>query len=119
MTVDANKATIGGVDYTHRLKTNGTSKEDYRSISFTLEAGATIKVAAMSGSNSSDRTINIWNADTDEVVTSATVYGKDTADGATMYQELIVMTVEEAGTYYIGSANSGVNFYAIYVEYNA
>lgn len=110
VTIDSNKksATIGGVEmnFTQRLKMNGTAKADYRNVTFTTSGAATITVACMSGSSTADRTLGLYDAEFNQI---------GTVDAPT---SITVSTLEvtAAGTYSLGSTKSGVNIYYIEVS---
>lgn len=105
--VDANSKTADdGSKYSQRLKLGGVGNRTNRSISFSLESSASIKVYAMSSSSSADRSLTLYNAE-DMPVGSVSAYGNSLA--------LSTITVSQAGYYYFASPDSGVNVYGIVI----
>lgn len=103
-TVDANAKSVDGFEFTKRLKTGGTGAVDKRAISFTTTGAGNVIFYAMSGSNTAARAVNLLNA-------SGTVVGTATVSGTELVKSTIA--IPEAGTYYLVSGNSGINFYLI------
>ena len=114
VTIDANDKTVDDVKYTQRLKLGGTGAADNRILKFDVTGACSIKVILCSASSSDDRTLNIckneWNKD-NPLSTMAAPAGSPVA---TTYNY-----TGEAATIILGSANSGVNIYAIYVTYGS
>lgn len=108
VTIDGNNKSADGFEFTQRIKLNGTAKADCRVIKFELTGAATIEVYAMSGSSSSDRTLQLYDAS----FTAIEGQGQ-TALGASLSK--LTYEVSEAGTYLLGSASSGINIYYIKV----
>ena len=103
-TVDANAKSVDGFEFTKRLKTGGSGAVDKRAISFTTTGAGNVIFYAMSGSNTAARAVNLLNA-------SGTVVGTATVSGTELVKSTIA--IPEAGTYYLVSGNSGINFYLI------
>lgn len=104
LTIEANSKSLDGYEFTQRLKTNGTGAVDKRAISFTTTGAGNVIFYAMSGSNKEDRPVNLLNAE------GATV-GTVTVSGTTFAKYTIA--IPSAGTYYLVSGKSGINFYLI------
>ena len=116
LSIDANSKSVDGFDFTLRLKLGGTMKiEDgvvKAGIEIKTNGAAKIIVYAMSSSSSdSTRTLQLAS-----LVDGAFVKLAETAgvDGSTLMK--YELSVEEAGTYYLGSTKSGINVYYIAVE---
>lgn len=112
VTIDGNKKTVDGIEYTQRLKTGGGGKEDGRVLCIALEGNTTIHFVSCSSNSSDERTINVAYGAWDQV-----------ADTFTAPTSVAVQTVEYTGgeptTAYFYSANGGWNIYAIYCESSA
>lgn len=111
MVLDQNAKTISGVSFTHRLKTAGTGSSSKRYLKFSVTGACTIEVYLVSGSSTTARTLNIYSGSYGgtplTTIPAATTPAKQTYDytgGAT--------------TIYMGSANSGINLYAINLIYS-
>ena len=104
LTVEANSKSLDGYTFTQRLKTNGTGAVDKRAISFTTTGAGNVIFYAMSGSNKEDRPVNLLNAE-------GTTVGTVTVSGTTFAKYTIA--IPSAGTYYLVSGKSGINFYLI------
>ncbi len=108
--VDANKKTLDGINFTHRIKLGGTIQSDARYIEITVEKASIIKVYAMSGSSSKERALNLYTDLTklkEEPLASFTLNGTELQ---------VVEYKVSAGTYYLGSGDSGINIYGIYIR---
>ncbi len=114
VTIDANAKTVEDVKYTQRLKLGGTGAADNRILKFDVTGACTIKIILCSASGDTERVLNIckdtWSKD-DPLATVPAVAG---APVAQTYNY-----TGEAATIILGSANSGVNIYAIYVTYGS
>lgn len=115
VTVEDYAATIDGVSYTKRLKFNGTitaATNPVRAITFDTKTKGILKIVCVSGSTSADRTMNVYNSSNAVVASCPAV---KTASAATaQYVE-----IPSAGSYYFGSASSGVNLYeAEFIPYS-
>ncbi len=108
LTVDANSKSIDGFDFTQRLKTNGKGSITKRSVQYTATDAATLIVYAQSSSSSSDRALVLADA-------SGNVIGTQTALGASISK--LTYEIPAAGTYYLYSADSGINMYYFAVDY--
>lgn len=102
--------TIGDYTFTHRLKTNGTGKTDYRHLKFDVTGACTIEVYLVSASSDS-RTLNIFSGSF-----GGTPIGTLAAPPTTPVKQTYNYT-GEATTLYLGSASSGINFYGINIIY--
>ena len=104
LTIEANSKSLDGYEFTQRLKTNGTGAVDKRAISFTTTGAGNVIFYAMSGSNKEDRPVNLLDA-------SGATVGTVTVSGTTLAKYTIA--IPSAGTYYLVSGKSGINFYLI------
>ncbi len=116
VTIDENKK-VGdnGIEFTQRLKLNGSGSLEYRNVFFTTKGAATITVYAMSGSSSEDRPLLLMSADGTELARELAlgVAGEGGVITAITYE------VDAAGTYYLWSEKSSINFYYIEVAEKA
>ena len=118
ITVDSStKSTSDGDSFTQRIKLGEGCTYDAEAgafvgnnISFTTTDGTTLTVAALSSSSSADRTLNVYDA-TGEIVATIAAPGTGLAK--------ITVSLPNAGTYYVGSAASGVNIYFMEVKSTA
>ena len=111
VTVDANDKTYGGIDFTRRLKLNGKGSDTERSVKLLVEGDATIKVYALSGSSSEDRSLNLYDSEFKSLITDQIAAGKPTdADLSELTYSV------SAGTYYL-AADKAVNIYYILIDY--
>ncbi len=106
VTVDGSKKSIDGFDFTQRIKLGGTIASDARAIKLDLAGPSKIIVYAMSSSSSTDRNLILQDS------TGATV-GTQVALGASLAK--LEYSVTAAGTYLLGSENSGINIYGIII----
>ena len=107
LSVDANEKTVDGINYTNRLKTNGTGSKAKRAVKFSPTGLATIVIIAQSGSTGADRDFAIAN-DSGVLFT-----------GRALGASASAITFDYKGNgedLYLYSMNSGINFYAIYVN---
>jgi hypothetical protein len=115
VTVDENSKTLGDLEFTHRLKLNGSGKlnEDGsaygRILAFDVEGNTNIRVAAMSASSSSDRVLNIAYGTPDNVFATFNALAEELTDSVFFYHG-------DATTIYLYSEDSGVNLYMIHAE---
>ena len=108
--VDENSKSIDGYSFTKRLKFGGSGSTSKNSIKFTTTDSATITVYFISGSSGNSRTLNLY--DGTDVVASGTNDGTAIASFSTT-------SAVAAGTYYIYSAGSGINVYAVKIAYES
>lgn len=116
VTIDENnKVGDNGIEFTKRLKLNGSGSLEYRNVFFTTKGAATITVYAMSGSSSEDRPLLLMSADGTELARELAlgVAGEGNVITAITYE------VDAAGTYYLWSEKSSINFYYIEVAEKA
>jgi len=109
VTVDGNSKSIDGYNFTSRLKTGGAMTDSARSLSFAVTGNCTIEIYCMSSNSSSTRTMN--------VATGTWSNTKQTFEVGTTIAKYTYKYTGAANTVYIGSANGGINFYAIKVIY--
>ena len=111
VTVATGAKTIEGTSFTHVLKTGGTGSAAARSLQFAVTGACTIEVYLISANATSERTLNIY----------AGSYGGTpltTMTAATTAAKQSYNYTGGATTIYMGSANSGINFYAINLIYS-
>ena len=114
VTVDASSKTIEGTAFTHRLKLGGTGSATSRHLSFAVTGACTIEVYAVSSSSQTgnERTMNIYSGS----------YGGSTIGTLNIGLSAAKQSYNYTGgatTIYLGSANSGINLYAINVVYSS
>ena len=111
--VDASNKTIEGTAFTHRLKLGGTGYANYRNVSFAVTGACTIEVYAVSSSSQTgnERTLNIYTGSYGGTAHATLSIGLTAAKVSYDY-------TGGATTIYLGSANSGINFYAINLIYS-
>lgn len=110
VTLAAGAKKIDGIDFTHVLKTGGTGSAAARSLSFAVTGACTIEVYLISANTTSERTLNIYAGSYGTPITTMTA-------GTTASKKSYAYT-GGATTIYLGSANSGINFYAINLVYS-
>ena len=117
LVIDGNKKSIDDLSFTKRIKFGGNMQvaEDVVTDALRLEikGAATITVYAMSSSSSADRNLLLVTLAGNEFTT----VGSQVALGASISKQ--TYTVTAAGTYYLGSENSGINIYYIAISYGA
>ncbi len=99
--IASSSATIDGEVFTKYLQLGGGGSTTSRALKFTLTDTATVTVYAVSGSTSTERTLNVSNGTSvvaSQALTTATSFTVDALS---------------AGTYYIYSAGSGINVYGV------
>ena len=111
VTVATGAKTIDGHDFTHVLKTGGTGSAAARSLSFAVTGPCTIQVYLVSANATSERTLNIYSGSYGGTLLT-------TFTAATTAAKQSYSYTGSATTIYMGSANSGINFYAINVVYS-
>lgn len=110
VTLAASAKKIDGIDFTHVLKTGGTGSATARSLSFAVTGACTIEVYLISANTSSERTLNIYAGSYGTPITTMTA--------STTASKQSYAYTGGATTIYLGSANSGINFYAINLVYS-
>ena len=117
LVIDSSKKSIDGFDFTLRLKFGGTMKVSggvvTDGLKLEVKGAATITVYAMSSSSGSDRVLHLATLADD----AFTTVGEQTALGASISK--LTYEVSAAGTYYLGSTNSGINVYYVAINYVA
>lgn len=111
VTVATGAKTIDGHAFTHVLKTGGTGSAAARSLSFAVTGACTIQVFLISANATSERTLNIYSGSYGGTLLT-------TFTAATTAAKQSYSYTGSATTIYMGSANSGINFYAINVVYS-
>lgn len=112
VTIAVGAKTIEGTAFTHVLKTGGSGNAAYRNLNFAVSDACTIEVYLMSAKSTEDRTLNIY----------AGSYGGTPITTMPATGTAAKQTYNYTGgatTIYMGSANSGINFYAINVIYSS
>ena len=116
LAIDANNKSIDGFDFTKRLKLGGTMKVEDGVVKAGVEVVTTgaakiVLYAISSSSSDSTRTLQLATLADGALTKLAETAG---VDGAAIAK--YELTVDAAGTYYIGSTKSGINIYYIAVE---
>ena len=116
LAIDANNKSIDGFDFTLRLKLGGTMKVEEGIVKAGIEVvtngpAKIILYAISSSSTDSTRTLQLAKLTDGALVKLAETAG---VDGAAIAK--YELTVDAAGTYYVGSTKSGINVYYIAVE---
>lgn len=111
VTVATGAKTIDGHAFTHVLKTGGTGSAAARSLSFAVTGACTIEVYLISANATSERTLNIYSGSYGGTLLT-------TMPAATTAAKRSYSYTGSATTIYMGSANSGINFYAINLIYS-
>ena len=112
VTIEKKSTEVNKVEYTNRLKTNGTGCADYRSISFATADAATFNLVAVSANSTDAREVAVALKQADgslKEVAAITVKVKNAA----VYK----VKLDAAGTYYVYSKSGGVNIYDMSVSY--
>ena len=102
---------IGDLSFSHVLKTGGTGSKDYRSLSFAVTGPCTIDIYLISAKNTEERTLNIYSGNYGGTLLTEMTAGKTASKQTYNY-------TGGAATLYLGSANSGINFYGINLTYS-
>ena len=105
--------TIDTLSFTHVLKFNGSGNASYRSLSFGVTGACTIEVYLISANPTSQRTLNIYSGSY-----GGTLLTTMLAD-STIAAKRTYSYTGNATTIYMGSANSGINVYAINLLYQS
>ncbi len=113
MIVDGSVKDIDGHHFTHRLKTGGSGKATSRHLYFSVTGACTIEVYLISGKTNpvEIRTLNVYQDS----------YGGPQLTTMTAGETLSKVSYNYTGgstTIYMGSAQSGINLYAINVKYD-
>ena len=113
VTIDGSNKTISDHTFTHRAKTGGSGSATARHFKFNVTGDCTIEVYAVSSSSQTgnERVLNIYSGS----------YGGSTIGTLTIGLTPSKETYNYTGgatTIYMGSASSGINFYAINVVYS-
>jgi hypothetical protein len=109
MAYNANSQTVDSVTYTRRVQFNGTGSTTNRAVKFDVAGPGTVSVVAISGNSSNDRAMILH--DGTNQVGSVTVIGTPADTYTYTYKG-------GAGSLYLYSGNSGINIYAIKLEYS-
>jgi hypothetical protein len=108
VTIDAHeKAAVDGTTFTQRIKLNGSGSETERSIHFTTTDKATVEIYAISGSSSAERSLELY--------AKGGTIAIGTAEAKKIDIVKSIITLDNAGDYYLKSPSSGVNIYSIKV----
>ena len=111
VTVATGAKTIDGHSFTHVLKTVGTGSAAARSLSFAVTGVCTIEVYLISANATTERTLNIYSGSYGGTLLT-------TLPAATTAAKQTYAYSGGATTIHMGSANSGINFYAINLIYS-
>ena len=112
VSVDNNKKSLDDFSFTSRLKLGGSGSLEARHVHFTVEANSKVTIYGMSANSSAtDRNLVIASGSFDNKVYDAPLLGDQ------LYK--VEQVIADAGTVYVYSGNSGLNFYAIIVTSNS
>ncbi len=111
VTIAASAKTIEGTSFTHVLKTGGTGSAAARSLQFAVTGACTIEVYLISANATSERTLNIYAGNYSGTPLTTMTAGLTASKQSYNY-------TGGATTIYMGSANSGINLYAINLIYS-
>jgi len=115
LSIDANDKSIDGFEFTLRLKLGGkliSSGEIAKGVKLDIKGACTITVYGMASSGTAtDRNLILVDS------TLTTVGEPQNAPGSQINK--LTFAATEAGTYYLGSDNSGINIYYIEINYTA
>ncbi|MBR1477069.1 MAG: fibronectin type III domain-containing protein [Lachnospiraceae bacterium] len=101
---------IGGIDFNHRIQTGATASTSKGAIKIVTDNPATITVYAnQSGGNTGDKRKVVVLNNSGTIVTQS----DDLAKGTTYPS--FELSLESAGTYYIGASTSGIDIYCLIV----
>lgn len=115
LTIDGSEKTSDkNHSFTQRLKTGGAGTSSHRALYFTTTAEAKVSIYALSSSDTTDRTLSIYNAEGTKVVEGLTAYGAKNITDADGKIPAAEATLSEAGTYYI-CPDANVNIYYVSV----
>ncbi|MDE6441975.1 MAG: InlB B-repeat-containing protein [Clostridia bacterium] len=115
--VDSTSATVAGVTFDKIMKLGGSKSGSNTQRTIKIEITAdmvangdvTVLVYAVSGNTSSERNLALFTGENG--ATKLSQNGVSTA-------ALLTYTIETAGTYYLGSAGSGINVYGVSLAYD-
>ncbi|MBR3875673.1 MAG: hypothetical protein IKJ25_02720 [Clostridia bacterium] len=118
LTVDGNKKSIDGFEFTKRLKLGGTMKLDGEvvkaGVKIVVDGPSKVIVYGMASSSSATgRTLHLATIVDGKLVS---VEGSDSGEVGGAAIAKYEFAISEAGTYYLGSTDSGINLYYIAVE---
>ena len=110
VTIDGSNKTVDEIKYTQRLKTGGSGGENSRTLSFAVDGACKVDVVLCSASGSDNRLLNVCAGTykKEEYLAQLDAVAGDPVKQTYTY-------TGEATTIYLGSYNSGINIYAIYV----
>lgn len=109
VTIDSAPTTIDDVQFTHRLKLNGSGNSSYRHLWFDVTGNCTVTIYLMSAKSTEERTLNIATGSFSNVVSTMPA-GASPAKLSYNYNG-------SATRIYLYSANSGINLYGIKLAY--
>lgn len=109
--LDANSKSIDGYSFTSRLKTGGAMTATARYLSFAVTGDCTIEIYCISSKSTETHTMNVAIGTWSNTQQTYDVKGDAIAKYTYSY-------TGSGTTVYIGSAASGINFYAIKVTYS-
>ena len=111
VTIAEGAKTIDGHSFTHVMKTGGSGSAAARSLSFAVTGACTIEVYLISANATTERTLNIYSGSYGGTLLT-------TLPAATTAAKQTYAYSGGATTIHMGSANSGINFYAINLIYS-
>jgi pectate lyase len=109
VTIEANSQTQDTIQFTHRLKLNGTGANNSRHLWFDVTGNCTVTIYLMSAKSTEERTLNIATGSFGNIASTLTA---STSLAAKTYSY-----TGSATRIYLYSANSGINIYGIKLAY--
>ncbi len=109
--IEKNSKSMDGIDFTYRMKLGGNINADSRYIEIKAGMACKVKIYAMSSSSSENRMLYMFKSLAD--INGDPLQKQDALGGNAL--SILEFHITEAGTYYIGSSNGGINVYGIYI----
>ena len=113
VTVVEKSKTREGISFTHAINLGGKINADSRYIEITVNAPFTLKMYVLSGSSTDDRTLMLFNSLSDVTQTGA-IASKPAKAGSSL--TVFEFSLENAGTYYIGSQSGVIYVFGLYLS---
>ena len=109
VTIEANSQTLDTIQFTHRLKLNGTGANNSRHLWFDVTGNCTVTIYLMSAKSTEERTLNIATGSFCNIASTLTA-------GTSLAAKTYSYT-GSATRIYLYPANSGINIYGIKLAY--
>lgn len=109
------------ITFSHRIKFGGAAATNQCSLVIETKGAATITVYCISSSSGAARAPKVMDAEGKDITATSSVKVEGEAMNGTQILGTqickVEFTVSEAGTYYFGSASSGLNVYGVVIDY--